>query len=189
MDIVFNGEEVIDKNGNVGKVLTKYGNYILVDFGLRTEKVYINDFFCKDLKYTKFVHQFLVEREIKRLEEEREKELACQNKRENKLSISKIKESPSWQTFNVHQKNSVLLNAFHKYMLKIGMTVLSSEDYRNRVWIICHEEGISVEELTDKIDYYVKRYTVGSRKERGTNSHNAYKCSLQKLEEFLRFNK
>lgn len=105
-------------------------------------------------------------------------------KNDNKHSISRIKESPSWQTFNVHQKNSVLLNAFHKYMLKIGMTVLSSEDYRKRVWIICHEEGISVEELTDKIDYYVKRYTVGSRKERGTNSHNAYKCSLQKLEEF-----
>lgn len=38
MDIVFKGAEVIDKNGNIGKVLTKYDNYVLVDFGLKAEK-------------------------------------------------------------------------------------------------------------------------------------------------------
>lgn len=186
MNIVFAGAEVINKNGDIGKVLTIYDNYVLVDFGLKTEKVYINDFFYGDIKYTKFMYQFLLEREINGLEE-REKEFACKNTN-NKQSISKIIESPSWQKFDVHQKNSVLLNAFHRYLLKIGMTALSSNDYRNRVWSICHEEGISVEELIEKIGYYVNRYSVGVRKERGTNSHNAYKCSLQRFEDFLRVN-
>lgn len=88
----------------------------------------------------------------------------------------------------VHQKNNNnLLNGFYDYMK--GMSELTRKDYLKRVSVICSEEGIKIESLANNIDYYVERYTIGEKKERGADSHNSYKCALKKFAEYIKSNR
>ena len=87
-----------------------------------------------------------------------------------------------------------MLENFKIYLIKQGYSESTPSgkpstvyDYGKRIERICEREGISINQLADNIDVYVKKYdTFGSEVEFGKRSHNSYISALKRFEEFMK---
>ncbi len=87
-----------------------------------------------------------------------------------------------------------MLEKFQNYLIKQGYSEFTPSgkpstvyDYEKRIKRICEREGISINQLADKIDVYVKKYdTFGSEEEFGKGSHSSFINALKKFEEFMK---
>jgi ribosome-binding protein aMBF1 (putative translation factor) len=83
---------------------------------------------------------------------------------------------------------------FKNYLIKHGYSESTPSgkpstvyDYGKRIKRICEREGISINQLADNIDIYVKKYdTFGSEEEFGKGSHSAFISALKKFEKFMK---
>lgn len=87
-----------------------------------------------------------------------------------------------------------MLENFKVYLIQQGYSKSTPSgkpstvyDYGKRIVRICEREGISINQLADNIDVYVKKYdTFGSEEEFGKGSHNAFISALKRFEEFMK---
>ena len=74
-----------------------------------------------------------------------------------------------------------MLERFKRYLIQQGYCEYTPSgnpstvyDYVKRIKRVCKREGVSIEKLSDKIGFYVKKYdTLGSEAKYGKSSHNA----------------
>lgn len=86
-----------------------------------------------------------------------------------------------------------MLENFKLYLIKKGYKQYTPSgnpstvyDYIKRIEKICKKERISIEELADNLNNYVKKYDVfGVEEEFGKKSHNAFICALKRFQEFI----
>ena len=85
-----------------------------------------------------------------------------------------------------------LLKNFENYLIKEGYSKLTPSghpstvyDYGKRVDTICEKEAISINYLSENIDFYVSKYDdFGSEAEFGNKSHRAYINALKRFRDF-----
>ncbi len=85
-----------------------------------------------------------------------------------------------------------MLENFKQYLIQKGYSEYTPSgkpstvyDYIKRVNKICERERISIYQLADDIDEYVKKYdTFGSEDEFGKKSHSAFINALKRFREF-----
>lgn len=87
-----------------------------------------------------------------------------------------------------------MLENFKHYLIQKGYSEYTPSgkpstvyDYTKRINKICERERISIKQLADNIDVYIKKYdTLGSEEEFGRKSHNAFISALKRFKEFKR---
>jgi hypothetical protein len=85
-----------------------------------------------------------------------------------------------------------MLENFKIYLIKQGYSEITPSgnpstvyDYTKRVDKICKRERITIKQLAENINVYVKKYdTFGSEEEFGKRSHNAFINALKRFEDF-----
>ncbi|MGO4819437.1 hypothetical protein [Flavobacterium sp. W22_SRS_FP1] len=87
-----------------------------------------------------------------------------------------------------------MLNQFKEYLKKQGYSENTPSgkpstvyDYVKRVDKICERERVPLQELTENICFYVKKYdTYGSEEEFGKKSHSAFINALKRFQDFCK---
>jgi len=87
-----------------------------------------------------------------------------------------------------------MIEIFKRYLIQQGYSEYTPSgypstvyDYIKRIEKICERERITVKQLSDNINVYVKKYdTFGSEEEFGKRSHNAFISALKRFEEFMK---
>jgi len=87
-----------------------------------------------------------------------------------------------------------MLDSFENYLIKKGYSQYTPSGHRSttydyakvRIPKICKKEQISVEQLANNINYYVRKYDFGgSESAFGNKSHRAFINAIKRFEEFL----
>jgi hypothetical protein len=99
------------------------------------------------------------------------------------------------KTINMTKDTKIkILKNFEIYLIEKGYSKLTPSghpstvyDYGKRVNTICEKEAISINYLSENIDFYVSKYDdFGSEAEFGNKSHRAYINALKRFRDFIK---
>ena len=108
--------------------------------------------------------------------------------------LEKNKKVITPKTINITKDSKIMiLKNFETFLIKQGYSEQTPSghpstvyDYGKRVNTICEKEAISINNLSENIDFYVGKYDeFGSEAQFGNKSHRAYINALKRFRDFV----